>query len=336
MQIVLKNYSKLLLQVQKAVTETEQNIVQTVNREKVVMAWKVGQIIDEHLLQNDGSAYGKKLLEQLATDTAIKERALYQMRRFYKTYETLPVSENDLSWSHYRALISVQDQERRKILEDLTVKNNLNGDGLQHEIAAEKIAAKKAARKIRTSAKNFQFSVTRGRLFTYKLVTLPDSKKRFVDCGFNIFTEVTTGLKGEGAVESAKVGDKISLKKSAVDSRQMHTYKAYLERVVDGDTIHVVLDLGFKIQHREILRLTKINAPEIATPAGKKASDTLKKILKDVQVLVVKTNKTDIYGRYLADVFFDEKKKETDLKKLADGGTYLSQLLLDRGVVEVF
>ena len=57
---------------------------------------------------------------------------------------------------------------------------------------------------------------------------------------------------------------------------------------------------------------------------------------KFLQFLVVKTNKTDIYGRYIADVFFDEKKEEKNLQKIADGGTYLNQLLLDLGLVVKF
>ena len=98
--------------------------------------------------------------------------------------------------------------------------------------------------------------------------------------------------------------------------------------------MHVTLDLGFGIEHREILRLAKINAPEIATTAGKKSSDALKEILKDLPFLVLRTNKTDIYGRYVADVFFDQNKQEQDVKKVAKSGTYLGQMLLDLGLVE--
>jgi endonuclease YncB( thermonuclease family) len=113
---------------------------------------------------------------------------------------------------------------------------------------------------------------------------------------------------------------------------QRYTYKAYLDRVIDGDTLHVTLDLGFKIRHKEILRLAKINAAEAATPEGKKAFAALQEILKDVPFLILKTNKTDIYGRYIADVFFGESSQK-DPQKVADSGVYLNQLLLDRELV---
>ncbi|MBP7709474.1 MAG: hypothetical protein KA100_00200 [Rickettsiales bacterium] len=327
MEIQINDYQKILAQVQKTIQETEQNIVQSVNRQKVLMSWQIGKIVEQHLLKNKRAEYGKKLFSQLAQDTKIKEKVLYQMRSFYKTYPTLPKEEKDLSWSHYRSLASVKSEETRKYLEELTVKNQLGSNELQQQIAKSKPRSKKAS-----APKKLTFE--RGKLFAYKLVE--EEGETLVDCGFNIFSEVKTSLKAEGQiVESSKKGDAFSLKKSALTPRQIYTYKARLDRVVDGDTIHVTLDLGFKIKHKEILRLAKISAEEAETFGGKKATAALKTILKDAPFLIVKTNKTDIYGRYIADIFFGEKS-ETDPQKVADSGIYLNQLLLDRGLVEPF
>ncbi len=328
MKIELNNYAKLLAEIRKTISQTEANILQNVNREKILMSWQIGKVVHEHLLKNDRADYGKKLFEQLEKDTGISQSILYQMHSFYKAYPTLPKNENDLSWSHYRSLATVEDAEKRKYLEELTVKNNLDSGELQEEISKEKKSAKK-------SKKSRKLSVTRGQLFTYKIKVFDDSPETFVDLGFNMFCEIETKLKDGEIVESKKSGDKFLLKKSTTKPTQMHTYKARLERVVDGDTIHVILDLGFKMQHRENLRLAKINAAEIESDEGQKAFEALKKILKSAPFLIVKTNKTDIYGRYIADVFFDETG-EGDLQKVADVGVYLSQRLVDLGVVEVF
>ena len=43
----------------------------------------------------------------------------------------------------------------------------------------------------------------------------------------------------------------------------LYTYEAFLERVVDGDTIIVRIDLGFDVLKRERIRLRGIDAPEI-------------------------------------------------------------------------
>ncbi len=327
MKIVLNGYKKLLTEVQKTIQKTETKIVQTVNQQKILMCWQVGKIIDEHLEKNDRAEYGKKLLTQLSQDVSISDKSLYQMRAFYKAYPTLPKNENDLSWSHYRSLASVKNDETRKYLEDLSVENHLEANELQKEISKTKPRVVKAAPK-----KMAQLTCKRGKLFTYKIAALPASEKIFVDCGFNIFTEIKTSLKAEETVELVKKGENFSLKKSSAKPDQMHTYKAFLDRVVDGDTLHVTLDLGFKIQHREILRLAKINAPESDTVDGRLSAEALRKILKDVPFLIIKTNKTDIYGRYIADVFFSDSG-ESNAQKVADQGIYLNQLLLDRRLV---
>lgn len=330
MQITLNNYNKLLLQIRQTIGNTEQKIIADINHEKVAMSWEIGKIIEEHLLKNNRAGYGIKLFKQLEKDIFISRRTLYQMCAFYKTYPVLPAKEKGLNWSHYRNLLVVKSDERRKYLEDFTAEKKLGSNDLQKKISGEGKSWQKIPK-----PKNKKLKFNRGVLYAYKLAKLQGSRKTFIDCGFNIFTEFKASLKDEEFVLSVKSGEKISLKKSKLNPSQLHTYKAYLNRVIDGDTLHVVLDLGFKIQHKEILRLAKINAPEADSFEGKKSTEALKKILQDVPFLVIKTNKTDIYGRYVADVFLG-KKGETNAQKIADEGIYLNQALLDAGVAEVF
>ena len=89
-EVTLNNYPELLQQIQKEIKQTEDKITKGIIRGKVVMAWNIGKVIGEHLLQNDRADYGKKLFEQLSADILIVKRTLYQMRNFYKTYPKLP------------------------------------------------------------------------------------------------------------------------------------------------------------------------------------------------------------------------------------------------------
>lgn len=310
MKIAKNDYQKILVKVQQEIQKTEKNIVQTVNRQKVEMCWQVGKIIEEHLLQNHRAEYGKSFFKKLAVDTKIQERALYQMRAFYKAYPQLPKDETGLNWSHYRNLSSIRDEEERKQLEDLTKTQNLDGEELR-----QKISQNKATKKVKPS----KLRVTRGRLFT-----CAKNEKGQIDLGFNIFLSPQVA----SLILEVQKNEILEVKKSD------YTYLAKLERVVDGDTLHVELDLGFGITHHEILRLAQINAAEAETKEGEKATAALKKILQNISFLIVKTNKTDIYGRYIADVFFDETNQ--DPHKVASLGTYLNQLLLDRGLVEKY
>ncbi len=43
----------------------------------------------------------------------------------------------------------------------------------------------------------------------------------------------------------------------------MFEYRAIVENVVDGDTVDLTVDLGFRIQIRDRFRLSGINTPEV-------------------------------------------------------------------------
>ncbi|MBP7710747.1 MAG: hypothetical protein KA100_06750 [Rickettsiales bacterium] len=349
-KITQNTYAKFLAEIQNHVDQTKNLIVQSVTRHKVELAWKIGQSLNQHLSENAESDYGKQLFKKLESDVGISTQVLYKMRSFYQAYPKLPKDDAALNWSHYRVLAGIKKTEERKYLEDLTKQNEWNPHELQAEAVKvktsniAKIRANKAAKPVVKNVK--KLLPTRGKLFSYPLIKLQADSKTYVDCGFGIFREWEEGLSGEllGQLEKSKqivdVSKKdknYSLKKSQLGSKKINVYKAFVTRVVDGDTLHVVLDLGFKIMHQEILRLKGIDAPEIGTQAGKKSARRLSKILKNVPFVIVKSFRTDIYGRFVADVFLaGQGAANSDPQQVADEGIYLNQLLLDLGAAERF
>ncbi|MBP7709808.1 MAG: hypothetical protein KA100_01910 [Rickettsiales bacterium] len=342
-QISVPNYQKILAEIQKQISQTQKNIFNNATRQKVEMAWKIGKIIDQDLSKKDEKTYGKYLVKKLESDIGIGESALYKMRNFYKTYPKLPKDDAALNWSHYRILSGIKKADERKVLEDLTRQNGWDVSELQAEVkkskpqlALENKGSNPVAKKPQQPKK---IAPARGKLFAYQIVKLVGASDFFFDCGFKIFEKVTSVLPREvkkinQIVAVTKRSEKYLVKKESAPSRKLYAYKAYLERVVDGDTIRVNLDLGFGIFHHEILRLAKISAAELSTSEGKKSAKVLSEILKDVPFLVVKTFRTDIYGRYVADVFLGEEGVEA--QEIADCGVYLNQLLLEKGGVEIF
>ena len=59
----------------------------------------------------------------------------------------------------------------------------------------------------------------------------------------------------------------------------MRTFPAQLLRVIDGDTILVLADLGMGIYRRTRLRLDAIDAPPDSTPEGKRATSALELLM---------------------------------------------------------
>jgi micrococcal nuclease len=82
----------------------------------------------------------------------------------------------------------------------------------------------------------------------------------------------------------------------------MYTYKAKLNRVVDGDTVNLTIDLGFRLTYTANCRLAGINAPEMNTEEGKTALVALMVMLTDNfvnknPVLDIQSTGLDKYGR---------------------------------------
>lgn len=104
----------------------------------------------------------------------------------------------------------------------------------------------------------------------------------------------------------------------------MYEYKAKVVRVIDGDTLEVDIDLGFKTTlQREKLRLIGIDTPEIRSSNlkekehGLQAKEYVEGLLSVGSEILVKTekDKTGKYGRYLARVFMDEVELNQLLKE---------------------
>lgn len=327
MEIILNNYNELLLEIKNLIENRQKNLQQIINRQKIEVSWQIGKMISEYLLKNNKAEYGEQLFNKLEKDILIGKTNLYQMQAFYKAYPILPSKETSLNWSHYKTLASLKDFETRKYFEKLAIENELSVKDLKEEIAQTTIKPVSKSKPI--VEENTTLDFIRGKLYSYKLTNFANSNKKFVDCGFNIFSEIKTDIEVGKIVKSSKNENGYFLEEFVGEpSKNLHTYKAYLEKVVDGDTLRVVLDLGFGIYHKEILRLAKINAYERGTSEGDKSTKALEKILKNVKFLIIKTNKIDIYGRYIADVFFSESNEE-DAQKVADEGIYLNQLLVD-------
>lgn len=84
-----------------------------------------------------------------------------------------------------------------------------------------------------------------------------------------------------------------------------YAYTAKVVKVVDGDTIDVVIDLGFSLFSHQRLRLLGVYASEDDTPAGKAQHENLTLFFSGHSDVVVRTHRKDKYGRYLADVWVD-------------------------------
>lgn len=85
-----------------------------------------------------------------------------------------------------------------------------------------------------------------------------------------------------------------------------HFPHATIVGVVDGDTVDVLIDFGFRLRQDHRVRLAGIDAPEVnaAGPEGEAARDWLRARLPVGQAVELVTVKPkDKFGRFLATVW---------------------------------
>ena len=101
-----------------------------------------------------------------------------------------------------------------------------------------------------------------------------------------------------------------------------------VKNVVDGDTIDVVIDLGFDILFASRVRLAGIDTPESRTTdkaekaLGLESKDYLKKHLKDAKSVVIKTekmNSSEKFGRILGWLYVNGDTESVNDKMINDG-----------------
>jgi micrococcal nuclease len=101
-----------------------------------------------------------------------------------------------------------------------------------------------------------------------------------------------------------------------------------VKNVVDGDTIDVVIDLGFDILFASRVRLAGIDTPESRTTdkaektLGIESKDYLKKHLKDAKSVVIKTekmNSSEKFGRILGWLYVNGDTESVNDKMINDG-----------------
>jgi endonuclease YncB( thermonuclease family) len=189
-----------------------------------------------------------------------------------------------------------------------------------------------------------QLKFTRGKPYTYQIAQatppLASQHSLALDVGFRLQDTIPANklkLKEQDLVGLVVQDGKISgVEKSAMTKDEMFTYVAFVQKVVDGDTLLVALDFKSTFSISQKLRLRGIDCPEINTPEGQKAKRFVEARLKEVDFIIVKTYKdrTDRFDRYLADIFY--LPGAADENTVAREGTYLNQQLLDERLAVLY
>lgn len=91
----------------------------------------------------------------------------------------------------------------------------------------------------------------------------------------------------------------------------MHEYPAKLKKIIDGDTIQLIIDVGFYMTTEQRIRLLGIDTPERGQEGYLEAIKFVQSWIPtdDEWPLVVQTFKTDSFGRWLGIITISDWEK---------------------------
>jgi hypothetical protein len=304
------------------VRETLLDGMRRIEEARVRAYWQTGRYVQEHIFFQKGKAdYGKRTVLRLSEELEIDGTELWRMVQFAEKFQILGRGRI-LTWSHYRVLITVSDEKKMFALADRAFKEEWTRDELRKKIRLDRLFQPARLKLVKL------LDVPKLGLFnTYQIkapgdVGWPQKDALLLDHGFRSFLELTKkeshGLKAEDVVECC--GEK--LLKNGRTVKDLYTYKAYLEKVIDADTYWVAMGTGLRGVAHQKLRLQGIDCPEIDTPEGKAAKKFVETLLSGAPYLTVLSHKNDNHDRYEADVFFEDKTGKQ---------VYLNNLLLEKG-----
>lgn len=334
----LINYSVLKKRVGEVFVEGRRRV----EKELVRMRYHTGLLINEHVRLNHGRAeYGSKALLRLEKDFGVDDSELARYSQFARSFPILGGRRElkfNLPWQHYRKLMVITDDDERIRVTLEAEKNDWPFEKVETRVRYLVGKGQDEDAPPRLS------KVLLGPLFTYKIIRVTSltapTGELLLDLGFKHRLEMDVFLPAkfpEGTIVTSTKDAKgrYSLEKTRPlnPSRPglgqgddlLYTYKAFVEAVVDGDTLKLDFLPGFGNRKGETIRLNHIDCPELDTPEGKAAKNFVERELAGCGFLTVKSVRTrkEKWGRYLVDVFYARRGRGPLV--------YLNQLLLDKG-----
>ncbi len=135
---------ELLSQIQEIITSARDRAVRSVNAERVMMYWQIGKVIFEEEQQGeDRATYGSYLIKGISKElqpnfgSGFSVRQLERYRQFYRTFPIASALRSQLNWTHYKLLISIDNEDKRTFYIAESTKNNWSARQLERQVNSQ-------------------------------------------------------------------------------------------------------------------------------------------------------------------------------------------------------
>jgi len=332
-------YNHLRDQIAAILEESKLETRQDATWRKAESYWHIGDALLVAVFSHaERATYGEQTVANLAKELNLARNDLYDFLAFRRA---LPIvsSYRQLGWSHFRKIMRLPSQDERTYYARLANDESWTLEELNTRIEVETYRTR-LERPLAVKAGEDPFGghplrSRHGQLFTYRLLRSKlDPDDLVVDLGFGMrCRDPLIGLDNAEpgmTITSHRAGNQYHFEANRSRRLKHWTYVAYIERIIDGDTLIATIDCGFGHETSPLrLRLRGIDTPELRFRAGTRARDHVIEVLSEVEFVIVTTSKTDTYGRWLADITYlpGEEDPQLVLKK---GVSLNRELLLQR------
>ena len=155
---MLEVQEKIIFQeIKEILQEAKNKVYKVANNAMVDAYWNIGRVIVEKQGGKDKAEYGTALLKNLSKEMT-KEFGkgftltnLKYMRQFYLTFPKSHALSDQLSWTHYRLLMRVENENARNFYLEESIKENWSTRQLERQITTlfyERILSSKNKNKV--------------------------------------------------------------------------------------------------------------------------------------------------------------------------------------------
>ena len=134
----------IIQQIQTIIGTSRDRAIRSVDNERVLMYWQIGKVIfEEEQAGKERAEYGRYLIKSISDvfqpqfGTGFTVRQLEMNRQFFRTFPIANALRSQLSWTHYRVLIRLENEDKRAFYIAEATKNNWTARQLERQINSQ-------------------------------------------------------------------------------------------------------------------------------------------------------------------------------------------------------
>ena len=136
--------NSLIHDIKTIIAQSREQAVRAVNHERTVMYWHIGQrIFEEEQRGKERADYGAYLVQMIAErlqpefGSGFSKRQISYCRQLYRTFPIVHALRAQLSWTQYKMLLSIDNEDKREFYIAESVKNNWTSRQLERQINSQ-------------------------------------------------------------------------------------------------------------------------------------------------------------------------------------------------------